>query len=99
MKFTILTGFMIIWLSAILVPSIITVITEGEKTVIVFGHNEEEQKEGEKKDASEEKITGEESFHESLLPYSEVTSIVDFTLNLIPCHIQDIPLPPPELTL
>ena len=99
MKLTILTGFMIIWLSAILVPSIITVLSEGQDTVMVMGHNEEEQKEGEKKDSSEEKITGEENAHESLTIQSEVTSDLDFSLNLTPCHIQDIPLPPPEQML
>ena len=99
MKFTILTGFMIIWLSAILVPSIITILSEGEETVIVMCHNEEEQKEGEKKDSSEEKITGEDGLHESLITHSEATSNVDFSLNLTPCHIQEIPLPPPELML
>ncbi len=90
---------MVIWLSAILIPSIITVLSEGQDTVMVMCHNEEEQKEGEKKDSSEEKITGEESSHESLTTHSEVASNVDFSLKLTPSHVQDIPLPPPELML
>jgi hypothetical protein len=96
MKFSIFAGFLLLWLSSILVPAIVTIVNMGEESVIVIGHNEEEQQESGKKDTSEEKISA--TGFQGLLPttQSESNSPSDGYIKLIPSHIQKITLPPPE---
>ena len=96
MRLAILSGFLSLWMFSIIAPVVITLVSEGEDTVVILCHNEKEQKESGEKDKFEEKIIPESNFRLMLAYYAENGSPIDNITSYNSCHIKEIPLPPPE---
>ena len=96
MRNQILVGFLSLWVFSILAPSVITLASNGEETLMILCHNEEEQQETGKKDSVEEKIIPE---------YKDPNSLTHHTEDIVPGdkytqhssnYVVEIHLPPPE---
>lgn len=96
MRLAILTGFLSLWMFSIIAPVVVTLVSEGEDTVLIFCHNEKEQKESGEKDKFEEKIIPESNFRLAMAYSVENRSPIDNISPYSSCHIKEIPLPPPE---
>ncbi len=84
-----------LWLFAIVVPSVITLM-DVDNSVIATNLNEEEQQESGKKTQDEEKIVNENIHDFSLIAQSKKSAMGDYnTLSHLE-HTIEILLPPPE---
>lgn len=84
-----------IWFSAIIAPSVITLM-DWDNNILVNTLSEEEQKEQEKKDPTEEKIVQNNPADFSLIASSTNSSIGVFHVTDYGVHTLEILLPPPE---
>jgi len=84
-----------LWLFAIVVPSVITLLSD-EHTVMVTNLNEEEQQEYGKKVLSEEKIGRDYYFDFSVIAQSKKSVLGEYHTQKHIDYTTEILLPPPE---
>ncbi|MBM1104961.1 hypothetical protein JQC67_02305 [Aurantibacter crassamenti] len=85
-----------IWLFAITAPSIITLLTDGNKSPITLNLNEEEQQEQVKKSQAKEKIVNEDYYDLSLINFSNDSKLADFYFLGTLDYTSEVISPPPE---
>ncbi len=96
MKNLILVGFLSLWIFSIVTPSVMAIVDKGESSLLLLCHNEEEQKEADKKDKLEEKIIPEANRKELFPDQQNKSDLFGRHLLSNTGHIEEIPLPPPE---
>ena len=92
----ILVGFLSLWIFCIITPSVLTIVSKGEETIMVLSHKEEEQQETGKKDTVEEKIIPQANQHALESDLAEEAVHGHKYSRHSSSHILEIPLPPPE---
>jgi hypothetical protein len=85
-----------IWLFAIVAPSVISLVNNGESIIISLNLNEEEQQEQSKKDDKEEKILLENWLAQTELSQQEKSLFLEIEKIIFSANSIEIPLPPPE---
>jgi len=96
MRSAILFTLLSLWIFAIMVPSVITMLDNGDKTIMVMTLNEEEQQEQGKKEIHEIQMVCSVSFCFTLsFLYKDEVKCTNNPLRY-PDHTQEIHLPPPE---
>lgn len=98
-KSSILASLIFIWLFAVFVPSVISLVNNEDNIFISVNLNEEEQQEQGKKDNSEEKTVLEYWIAQIHLSPQERTFLSDQLEITISSHAIEIPLPPPEFLI
>jgi len=98
-KSSILASLIFIWLFAVFVPSVISLVNNEDNIFISVNLNEEEQQEQGKKDNSEEKTVLEYWIAQIHISPRERTFLSDQLEVIIYSHAIEIPLPPPEFLI
>jgi hypothetical protein len=95
MKSAIQVILLTLWICALAVPSVVTVLNSGEKPVMVMNLNEEEQQESISWDAEKKDLLRQSLFSIYLLQL-ENAAIVPASHKAISDPLFEISLPPPE---
>ena len=99
MKTAVRITLLSLWICALTVPSLVTVINSSDDPVLVINLNEEEQQELGKKDISEEKIISHGYYSGLVAWYQKKNLFTGYHFFGISNHYQDISLPPPEYSI
>ncbi|MFX0556223.1 hypothetical protein ACOCEA_05470 [Maribacter sp. CXY002] len=87
---------MLVWLFAIVAPSMVSYLSDEDQTVISFNLNEEEQQEQDQKSTAEEKFVKENSLDISFLKFHIKSSIKDLEYIKYYNHTLEVQSPPPK---
>lgn len=94
----ILTLLITLWISAIVAPSVVTILQNGDQTYLVMNLNEEEQQEGTKNIKGEKQGMFSQTFRFSGFVYQLRSLIPDTNGMMASSDMAEIIVPPPEFT-
>lgn len=92
----ILTLMLSLWISALVVPAVITLMQKGDQNGLMVTLNEEEQQESVKHTKGEKQLVVSQAFGISEWAYRQKALIPDSNLILASLNTAEIILPPPE---
>ncbi len=99
MKSAIHIALLSLWICALAVPSVVTLLNSDENPVFVMNLNEEEQQEQGKKNVEEKQIANNCSISLAVIAQLENSGATDFYLISASGRMTEIIIPPPEAVI